>query len=106
MSRFMETARTACATATLALAGCLLCGAHTAWSMGDVVVSPTSFYPAYTPTVLNYAATHGGMLTQVVGNPFDVSKEELERRITQVMARSHFGPDVRFGDLERLPSND
>ena len=37
----------------------------------DVVVSPTNFYGAYTPTVLNYSATSGGMLVEVVGNPFD-----------------------------------
>jgi hypothetical protein len=82
--------------AVVALAGWLAGAGPAAWSMGDVVLTPTSFYSTYTPTVLNYAATHGGMLTQVVGNPFDVPKEDLERSITQVMAHSHFGPRVAF----------
>ena len=56
------------------------------WSMGGVVLTPTSFYSTYTPTVLNYAASHGGMLTQVVGNPFDVPKAELESSITALAA--------------------
>jgi hypothetical protein len=45
---------------------------------------------------LNYAAAHGGIWTQVVGNPFDAPKEDLERTIAHVMAISHFGPHVPF----------
>jgi hypothetical protein len=88
--------RSALSTKMLVLTGGLLMGIAPAWSMGDVVLSPTSYYPAYTPTVLNYASTRGGILTQVVGNPFDVSKEELERTVTGIMAGSHFGPRVAF----------
>ncbi len=80
----------------LAIAGWLAGAAPSAWSMGDVVLTPTSYYAMYTPTVLNYAASRGGMLTQVVGNPFDVPKEELESSITQVMTHSHFGPKMGF----------
>ena len=65
----------------------------TACSTSTVVLSPTSFYAAYTPTVLNYAATHGGILTEVTGNPFDAAQEDLEQVITQSMSGSHFGPD-------------
>jgi hypothetical protein len=61
-----------------------------------VVVSPTSFYAAYTPTVLNYAATHGGMLVEVAGSPFDAPRPELERAIVGAMTGSHFGPAVAF----------
>ncbi len=68
----------------------------TACSTNTVVLSPTSFYAAYTPTVLNYAATHGGILTEVTGNPFDAPQEDLEQAITQSMSGSHFGPRVAF----------
>ena len=68
----------------------------TACSTNNVVVSPTSFYGAYSPTVLNYAATHGGILTEVTGNPFDAPQEDLEKAITQSMTGSHFGPRVAF----------
>lgn len=65
-------------------------------SSSSVVVSPTNFYGAYTPSVLNYAATSGGILVEVVGNPFDVPKTDLERAITGAMTGSHFGPRVAF----------
>ncbi len=68
-----------------------------ACAMSDVVVAPTFYYPGYTPTVLIYAATKGGMLTQVRGNPFEqVTDEQLEREIARVMASSHFGPRLPF----------
>ncbi len=68
----------------------------TACSTNNVVLSPTSFYAAYTPTVLNYAATHGGILMEVVGNPFDAPQKDLEQAITQSMTGSHFGLKVAF----------
>lgn len=74
----------------------ILAAAGTACSNSGVVLSPTSFYGAYTPTVLNYAATSGGILVEVVGNPFDVPKADLERAITGAMTGSHFGPAVDF----------
>lgn len=74
----------------------ILAGAATACTSTDIVLSPTSFYGAYTPTVLNSAATTGGMLVEVIGNPFDASKSDLERSITGAMAGSHFGPHVDF----------
>lgn len=64
--------------------------------MGHAAVSPTSFYPAYIPPILNYAATHGGIRTQIAGNPLDVPKGDLERAITNVLAGSQFGPPVPF----------
>jgi hypothetical protein len=60
------------------------------------VLSPTSYDGVYTPTVLNYAATSGGILVEVVGNPFDAPKAELERATTDAMTGSHFGPAVDF----------
>lgn len=79
------------------IGGFLAAGATSACATGAVVVSPLDYYPGYTPTVLNYAATQGGMLTEVVGNPFEQdSQEQLERTITRTMATSHFGPRLPF----------
>ena len=88
--------RPALSSKALILICALLASAAPAWSMGSVVLSPTSYYPAYTPTVLNYASTHGGILVEVVGNPFEMTKEELDRAVTGIMAGSHFGPNVAF----------
>jgi hypothetical protein len=61
-----------------------------------VVLSPTNFYIAYTPTVVNSAAGSGGILVEVIGNPFDAPQADLERTITSAMTGSHFGPPVDF----------
>lgn len=61
-----------------------------------VVLSPTNFYIAYTPTVVNSAAGSGGILVEVIGNPFDAPHADLERTITSAMTGSHFGPPVDF----------
>jgi len=74
----------------------VLAGAASACTSTDVVLSPTSYYGAYTPSVLSYSATSGGILVEVVGNPFDAPKADLERSITGAMAGSHFGPQVDF----------
>ncbi len=74
----------------------ILAAAGTACSNSDVVLSPTSFYVAYTPTVLSNAATTGGVLVEVIGNPFDAPKADLERAVTSAMTGSHFGPHVDF----------
>ena len=67
-----------------------------ACSPGSVVLSPTSYYITYTPSVLNSAAASGGMLVEVVGNPFDAPNADLDRAITGAMTGSHFGPPVNF----------
>jgi len=75
----------------LILAGmCLGC------SSSGVVLSPTTIYGAYKPTLLNYAVNSSGILVEVVGNPFDVQKADLERAITRAMTGSNFGPRVDF----------
>jgi hypothetical protein len=74
----------------------ILAGAGAACTSTDVVLSPTSYYGAYTPSVLSYSATSGGILVEVVGNPFDAPKADLERSITDAMTGSHFGPQVDF----------
>lgn len=70
--------------------------AAAACASDGVVVSPTSFYAAYTPTVLNYAATAGGIKVEVLGNPFDVPQQDLGLAITRAMTGAHFGQPVAF----------
>lgn len=50
-------------------------------------------YDAWT---LNYVASRGGMLTQVVGNPFAVPKQEVEAVVTRIFTRDHPGPRFPF----------
>ncbi len=63
---------------------------------GDGTTVLPVYVGSYDPGMLNYAASKGGMLTEIVGNPFDVPKEEVGRAITNNMTGSHFGPKVVF----------
>lgn len=63
---------------------------------GAPTVQPTSVTATYTPRILDYAGSKGGMPTEIVGNPFRVPKEELEAVIVETMARSHFGQKIPF----------
>ncbi len=60
-----------------------------------VVLQPTTV-GSYRPTMLNYAASQGAMKTEIIGNPFDGPKEDLERVVTDGLTRSHFGPSLAF----------
>lgn len=51
---------------------------------------------AYTPSMLNYAASQGAMKVDIIGNPFDGPKEDLERVVTGELTRAHFGPPLVF----------
>ena len=77
--------------AAAAAAGAVLA----ACAAGGTVVLPV-YVGSYDPGMLNYAASKGGMVTEVVGNPFDVPKEEVERAAVNSMTGSHFGPKVVF----------
>jgi hypothetical protein len=59
------------------------------------VVGPV-YYGSYDPSMLNYAAGQGAVLTEIVGNPFDAPKEQLDRVVNETMTVSHFGPRVPF----------
>jgi hypothetical protein len=43
-----------------------------------------------------YAAADGEMNTVVIGNPFDIPKDALERVITETMQGNHYGPRTTF----------
>lgn len=50
----------------------------------------------YNPYLLNYAAKRGGMVTEIVGNPFQGNKDTVDQSVTETFRDSHFGPDVDF----------
>lgn len=60
-----------------------------------VIVHPTTV-SGYRPSMLNYAASQGAMKTEIIGNPFDGPKEDLDRAVTGGLTRSHFGPSLAF----------
>ncbi len=51
---------------------------------------------AYSPGILGYSSTKGGMLTEVIGNPFAAPKSELDAAIVETAQNSHFGQKVPF----------
>jgi hypothetical protein len=54
--------------------------------------------------MLRYVAGKGALYTQIVGNPFNASKDKVESVVTGTMFGAHFGPDVRFS-TKRDPDN-
>ncbi len=75
------------------LGGLLLAGGLTACA-GGAVDSP--YTGTYDPSMLRYVAGKGALYTQIVGNPFNASKDKVESVVTGTMFGAHFGPDVRF----------
>ncbi len=75
-----------------ALAALGLTGCDTA-----VMVSNEHVTPAWYPGYLNYTASRGGMLVEVIGSPFEnVPQDQLEQAVAEVMEGSHFGPQMPF----------
>ena len=72
-----------------------LCAALLGACAGPVVHS-SSINPGWTPQLLDYAASKGGILVEVQGNPFQAPKEELDAVIVETMAKHHFGQKVPF----------
>ncbi len=70
---------------------------------GGAVLSPTRVSGGYDSSTLNYIAGKGKMYTQIVGNPFEVPKDQLGSAVTRTMFGSHSGPTIRFS-TERDPN--
>ena len=83
------------------LGGLLLAGGLTACAGGAV---DTAYNGTYDPSMLRYVAGKGALYTQIVGNPFNASKDKVESVVTGTMFGAHFGPDVRFS-TKRDPDN-
>ena len=50
----------------------------------------------YNPYLLNYAAKRGGMVTEIVGNPFGGARDAFEESVTRSFEDHHFGPELDF----------
>ncbi len=60
-----------------------------------VVVQPP-YVGSYDPEMLQYATSKGAILTEVVGNPFDVPKEEVDAAVAGSMTGATFGRQASF----------
>ena len=70
--------------------------AGAAGCVGNGTVVLPVYVGSYHPDMLNYAAAQGGMPTEVVGNPFDAPKEQVDQAVANNMTGSHFGPELAF----------
>ena len=53
-------------------------------------------YDGYRPAYLGYSADRGGLLTEVIGNPFEAPKTELDTAVTETLSQRSFGPQLDF----------
>src|SRR5258708_3497555 len=80
----------------------LLLAACTAGSSGSKSLSSGSIYwtyydTSYTPIQdIAMAGGSGQLLTQVLGNPFNVDQEQFDKAVTDAMYGAHFGPATHF----------
>jgi hypothetical protein len=79
-----------------------LLAACTSGSSGGKGLSSGSIYwtyydTSYTPFQdVAIAGGSGQLLTQVLGNPFDVDQEQFDKAVTDAMHGAHFGPATNF----------
>ncbi len=69
--------------------------ALTACAAGGIIVQPPNI-GSYDPEMLGYAASRGALLTQVLGNPFGLPRQEVEAAVIDSMAGGRVGSRVRF----------
>jgi hypothetical protein len=93
MKRSQKTARKSAGAQWIQFAGvaALLAGCAQSASIPHSYVDG-----AYRPSYLGYAAGRGGMMTEVVGNPFAAPKPALDAVVTEILETSHFGPELPF----------
>jgi len=74
------------ATAASLLAGCA----------GTATLPHHYVYDGYRTSYLSYSADRGGLLTEVVGNPFDAPKTAVDEAVTETFGQRSFGPKLDF----------
>jgi hypothetical protein len=77
---------------SLAAAGVLLA----ACTSGPNRISYGYLDPGYSLGQVVYASEPGAVRTDILGDPFGVGASRFNDAVTQVMAKSHFGPPVVF----------
>ena len=94
----------------LLLAACST-GSHSGNSgagLGSGSISWTYYDTSYTPIQdVSIAGGSGQLLTQIMGNPFNVDQEQFDNAVTDAMYGAHFGPPTHFtaapaGDFKRI----
>jgi hypothetical protein len=77
-------------------------------SLGSGVIHWTYYDYSYTPVSdIAMAGGSGQLLTQILGNPFNVDQEQFNKAVTGAMHGAHFGPATNFtaepaGDFKRI----
>jgi len=59
-------------------------------------VTQPAYVGTFDPLTLSYIAGKGPLYTEIVGNPFLASDEEVGEIITRTMVGAHFGPVIQF----------
>ena len=60
-------------------------------------ISWTYYDYSYTPIQdISMAGGSGQLLTQIMGNPFNVDQEQFDKAVTDAMYAAHFGPPTHF----------
>lgn len=77
---------TAIAGAATLLAGCA----------GTATLPHHYVYDGYRTSYLGYSADRGGLLTEIVGNPFPAPKTAVDDAVTETFGQRGFGPKLDF----------
>ena len=86
----------------LAIAPIIASGTAKAGQLGGGVFSSGTIYwtyldTSYTPiTDISIAGGSGELLTQILGDPFNVPQQQFDKAVTDAMHGAHFGPATRF----------
>jgi len=92
----------------LLLAACTSSSPGSVSSLGSGTVHWTYYDSSYTPIRdISDAGGSGQLLTQIMGNPFNVDQEQFDNAVTDAMYGAHFGQPTHFtaapaGDFKRI----
>ncbi len=65
--------------------------------LGSGTIYWTYYDTSYAPIQdIAFAGGSGELLTQILGNPFNVPQQQFDQAVTQAMYGAHFGPATRF----------
>ena len=79
------------------LAACTNSARDSAVDPGSGTIHWTYYDYSYTPIQdISFAGGSGQLLTQVLGNPFNVDQDEFDKAVTAAMYGAHFGPPTHF----------
>ena len=81
----------------LLLTACTSGSPDSAVNVGSGTIHWTYYDYSYTPiSDISIAGGSGQLLTQILGNPFNVDQEQFDKAVTDAMYGAHFGPPTHF----------